>query len=442
MEFLKKNFSILSLLISFLFLIYTFYRAEIHWGGNEKLYYSSYYKISFFLIICSVISFFIKDNLKEYIIIILFSLIITIYVFEGYLTYKASYKMRMYEKETGKKYDTRYLLEIYSDLKKNDPNIVIKVTPDDHIQENNSLLPFSGISNSKTILGNENGYYIIYQSDRYGFRNPDEEWDKNEIEYLLVGDSMTHGCCVNSDIASILRKLSNRSVLNLGYGSNGPLLEFGVLREYYDKRAKKVLWIYFEGNDLHDLTDELKSNLLKNYLNDSSFSQNLKLRHGEINSLVKEKIELAEKIGGRGKNRDNFLFKLNSFIKIYNTRRAITKPGYSFEQPAPPIEFKEILKKAKDLVEENNSEIYFIYLPQYSRYQVGNIFFGKNHFNETNYTLVKNIVEELKIPFIDIHKEVFEKEKEPTDLFPFGLWGHYNPEGFNKIAKTIYKLTK
>ena len=41
---------------------------------------------------------------------------------------------------------------------------------------------------------------------------------------------MTHGCCVNSDIASILRKLSNRSVLNLGYGSNGPLLEFGGLK--------------------------------------------------------------------------------------------------------------------------------------------------------------------------------------------------------------------
>ena len=40
------------------------------------------------------------------------------YVFEGYMTYKAGHKMRMYEKETGEKYDTRYLLEIYNDLKK------------------------------------------------------------------------------------------------------------------------------------------------------------------------------------------------------------------------------------------------------------------------------------------------------------------------------------
>ena len=45
----------------------------------------------------------------------------------------------------------------------------------------------SGFSNSKTIYDNENGYYSIYQSDRYGFNNPDNEWDSNETEILLVG---------------------------------------------------------------------------------------------------------------------------------------------------------------------------------------------------------------------------------------------------------------
>ena len=70
------------------------------------------------------------------------------------------------------------------------------------------LFPLSGQSNSETILCNENGYYSIYQSDRYGFNNPNEEWDKKEIEYLLVGDSFTHGACVNrpNDIGSQLRK--------------------------------------------------------------------------------------------------------------------------------------------------------------------------------------------------------------------------------------------
>ena len=58
------------------------------------------------------------------------------------------------------------------------------------------IFPLSGISNSKTIHCNESGFYSIYQSDRYGFNNPDEEWDNSEIEYLLIGDSFTN--CVIS----------------------------------------------------------------------------------------------------------------------------------------------------------------------------------------------------------------------------------------------------
>ena len=88
----------------------------------------------------------------------------------------------------------------------------------------------SGISNSKTIHCNENGYYSIFKSDRYGFNNPDSEWDQGEIEYLLIGDSFALGNCVNCpyDIASILRNLTKKSVLTLGYNGNGPLIEYAL----------------------------------------------------------------------------------------------------------------------------------------------------------------------------------------------------------------------
>ena len=50
---------------------------------------------------------------------------------------------------------------------------------------NFKFAPLSGIANRKTIHCNENGYYSIYQSDRYGFNNPDKEWDQKDIEFLL-----------------------------------------------------------------------------------------------------------------------------------------------------------------------------------------------------------------------------------------------------------------
>ena len=100
-------------------------------------------------------------------------------------------------------------------------------------------------------------------------------WSK--IEYLLIGDSYAHGACVNepNDIASVLRTLSNKSVLNLGQGGSGPLLEYAILKEYYPKNVNNILWLYFE-NDMKNLKKELSDKKLTNYLNNKNYSQNLK----------------------------------------------------------------------------------------------------------------------------------------------------------------------
>ena len=77
---------------------------------------------------------------------------------------------------------------------------------------------------------------------------------------MLTGDSFVHGNCVNRphEIASVLRSLSNKGVLNLGYEhARGPLSEYASLREYLGPNVKKVIW-FFYGNDLDDLNLELK----------------------------------------------------------------------------------------------------------------------------------------------------------------------------------------
>jgi hypothetical protein len=71
-------------------------------------------------------------------------------------------------------------------------------------------------------------------------------------------------------------------------------------------------------------------------------------------------------------------------------------------------------------------------------------YFNSKIFNKPNNNLhyeVKNIIESLNITFIDIKKEVFDKENDPFLLFPFGLNGHYNEEGYKKIATIINKAT-
>ena len=426
MKFLIKIFSPLFFFISLTLLIYIFYKSEIYWDGKRYDYYYIYYIFSFILIVSSILSFYISFKIKEYLIIISFYSLLSLYTFEAYLIFKPNkdlaLKKKIYEANNKEKYDERNKLEIYNDFNKNNQNFEITVKPTLYKNEEINIHSLSGISNVDTINCNENGKYSYYKSDRYGFNNPDNEWDSSHIEYFLLGDSFVHGACVNrnDDIASVLRILSKKSVLNLGYDNNGPLLEYATLREYFQNNVKKVLWFYYQGNDLINLPHELNIDLLKNYLYDNDFSQHLKNQQSKIDNLGKNQIKQRLKK------------KLNiNFLKLTKIRTSIK----SSSKPLPPSnEFKKILKLTKDLTNKNNVELFFIYLPTYARYV--------STFDNKNYDLVNELVNSLEIKMIDIHKEVFEKEKNPLILFPFKLKGHYNEKGYKKIAESIYELTK
>ena len=189
----------------------------------------------------------------------------------------------------------------------------------------------------------------------------------------------------------------------------------------------KVIWVYFEGNDLYDLKNELNNKVLINYLNDPNFSQKLKLKQNKIDKVAQKII--SQKL--LKSENESLFFK---FIKLYYTRSLIKFTSVPrtelFENES---QFIRILKLTKNLVEKNNSKLFFVYLPEYNRYIT--------KYDNTNYTKIKKIINELKIPFIDIHNEVFKKEKNPLNLFPFGMKGHFNQQGYKKTAEFIYYHT-
>ena len=436
---IKKYFSALFLIFSVSILLYTFYRSEIYWDGEKSHYYYKYYVISAILIFSSIISFYFSEKIKLYLSISLLSLLIGVYLFEAYLTLKdpgnlIEIKKKIYNKKTGKIYDTRSKFEIYKDLRK-EKDISMTLFPSTYLNENDlKLLPLSGVSKSETINCNENGYYSIFKSDRFGFNNPDNEWDSAEIEYLIVGDSYAFGSCLNRphDIASKLRNLTNKNVLNISYPGNGPLIEYATLREYLNKNVKNIIWLYFEGNDNNDLYNEIKSEILQKYLNDKNFSQNLKKKQSQINLLAKSKLKTAEieelKQKQEGLQGEILKSKILYFLKLYNTRFKFINQSYPKEM------LEEVFSASKDLSNKNGSNFYVVYMPAYARYMHGS---GK-HINKTFISLM----EKLQIDLIDINKEVFQVEKNPLKLFPFELPGHYNIEGYEKVSKAILKITK
>ena len=66
------------------------------------------------------------------------------------------------------------------DFKRIDENYVNPVLPKHFIYDYNvKLYPLSGIPNKPVVSCNENGYFATYNNDRFGFNNPDKEWDQS-----------------------------------------------------------------------------------------------------------------------------------------------------------------------------------------------------------------------------------------------------------------------
>ena len=96
--------------------------------------------------------------------------------------------------------------------------------------------------------------------------------------------------------------------------------------------------------------------------------------------------------------------------------------------------FFEILKKAKQLAQDNNSKFYFVYLPDFNRYQDENYSFEEEE-------KITKLVKKLDIPIINIHQLLF-KNKDQLEFYPFRIFRHYTVEGYEEVSRTIYNYTQ
>ena len=424
--FIKYLFSTIITALSLILLIATYYKSEIVYDGNLRDYYIQYFIVSLLLFIFSVISFFLNQEAKKNILtffssifLVLYTLDISLFFYDMYKVKKTKTKISKFEDK--KNFDQRSRLEVYEELKKNDPTYVITLSPQNYINDDLDILPLSGISNSPSIFCNESGYYSVYLSDRFGFNNEDNDWNNETIDFLIVGDSFAQGACVNrpNDITSILKKLSGKNIINIGYGGNGPLTEYAALREYSSiRKVKNVIWLFFS-NDINDLNSEYKNKILKKYLKDKNFSQNLAFKQNIIDELALKKLNSLKKKEEKKKNFDFY-----GFLKLNNLRDLIQfKENKNFDQ------IKKTLSFAKELIEQKNGNFYFIYLPSFDEINSKKISSDKLSMDK--------IIEQLEIKNVNIY-DFIKQKKNSLDFFPYQKQGHYSKFGYKEISQKIF----
>ena len=353
-----------------------------------------------------------------------------------------SYRMLKVAKQRSIALDTRSTNEVILDMRALGELIYPYYSPAKYVNNpsllrGDQLFPLSSISCVLTLLCNENGPYITNQNDRFGFNNDDRVYDRAGERWLLVGDSFTHGYCVQQDdtIAGVLRK-RGLNAISIGVVGNGPLRELASLKEYGSHlKPKVVLWLFYGGNDFQDLQSELKVPTLLQYLNNVGYSQNLASRQMEIDTFH---INQAEKIERIPLNYEKYLLNdkeqqdtLKKFLKgvftFYRFRQLIGLShnfytrGLSTEKQSLLPTLREIMVAARNTTASWGGEIYFVYLPQ-------------NGLVHNEYDQVRVVIEELEIKFInfsDIHKSY---NKEIISLNA----SHYNETGYKLLADFVH----
>lgn len=437
-----KKLSYLLLFVSSLILLYTYYKAEIvHLGSASGIYYK-YYAISIGGIFFWGIVLQLCERIRVNIVIIVFSIGTGLYLTEGILRFTEWQKVdnvgARYAKKLDISFDSRSQKEVVNDLIREGVDAVPTVPSSSILKHQNlkGLVPLGGLSNRTTVNDNESGEYLIYESDRHGFNNPDEQWQSTPLGWLLLGDSFALGSSVQpgNELAAKIRSITGRSTISLGLSGNGPLTEYASLIEYGESlKPEKVLWVYFEGNDLiTDIQREQQNSILLQYFEDG-FTQDLINRQKKVDIALDELIEIA-----RQKNDKPF-----QWLRLTNVRKLINFDSFGQMWIDPHVDasnplFKKVLINAQMIVESWGGQLYFVYLPEHSRYTNSNIV----HDDFRNKSDVTSLVNELSIPVIDIHAEVFVKHPDPLSLFPLGQNGHYNVNGYEEVAEAILASIK
>jgi GDSL-like Lipase/Acylhydrolase family len=377
--------------------------------------------------------------------------VVSLYIGEFYLAWKLDHSQQAAAASAGSAFDVRTKLSVVRDLRTAgiDAYPIIRgrnLLSEDaqgHLQPLLSvggapLLPLTAMPRTTVVSCNEIGQWQVYETDRHGFNNPDALWDGPAPQIAMIGDSFTHGSCVSREqnMESLLQRRFG-ATLNLGVGGDGPLLELAALTEYAEPmRPKIVLWVFCEGNDLNeDLPFELKAPILRSYLGDPRFRQDLIHKDAIISTALRSYLDrnLREAMDRVDDPTENFL----RYVTLDRVRSAVGLGpillGYNGGDLSQELAvFDQVLVSARDRVSGWGGKLYLVYLADSDRYLSR---FGAGTVRQTIYHGVQDTARRRDIPMIDL-ASAFARHAAPETLFAYP-GSHYNPAGYALAAQTI-----
>jgi len=350
-------------------------------------------------------------------------------------------RLRSAAGRAGVSLDPRSALEVMREMR-DSVEIYPAVYMGNHWQERaefrDTIMPLGGISQVRSLMCNE-GDWIGYHADEHGFTNPPGAFGQRPVAIAAVGDSYTQGWCVPSgrSFTALLRR-EHPSLVSLGFGASGPLMQLGQMREYLTAlRPRRVLWFYYERNDLDpDLKDELMHPVLRRYL-EPGFSQNLMSRQPEIDRRLKAFVAVEESLAAVRAQapppRRDWPRTFVKIAKLYDLRMLLARA----RAPDPPptccdiAAYQRVARQAKTLVESWGGALGVVYLPSEARMSNRETMRDSERAGDS----VIGVLAGLGIPVLDLRENIRQYGSGP-DLHRYEE-SHYNERGHRAVAELV-----
>lgn len=349
--------------------------------------------------------------------------------------------------KSGRAYDARPLAAVVSDLKTAGQNAWPMISPSNFVEYNpgksqpgveinrQTILPMGSLSRVENVYCNEGGQWLVYGSDRYGFQNPDSLWSQGSAQVALLGDSFAQGACVpvDNNIAAHLRT-GYGPVVNLGIGGSGQLLQYAAAREYLPLlKPRHVIWLFFEGNDLTlNLPVETQHPILRKYLDDGKFTQNLRQIQPEIDAALKAFATDMQEQHKATVTKPRQRLPLSTSLRQVTLRDRLGLTSC----PSKNQDFatlSRIFRAGRELVESWGGTLTVVYLPYW-----GNncdMFDGNPDHNWIHGGVIKAIADAGVNDVIDL-MPLFTGSPRIGDYFQYP-GSHYNEAGYRRVADEI-----
>jgi len=300
-----------------------------------------------------------------------------------------------------------------------------------------TIIPLALLPNRTYVHCNESGRFSVFTTDEMGFNNPRGSWS-SPVDVALVGDSFVEGACVDSaeTLAATIRRALPHT-LALGLDGAGPLSELGLIKEYLPaKHPAAVVWFYYEGNDLSDLTSEMRVPELRAYLRGAV--QGLSADTTVLDSaLIEEAKTLRPAVPAPAPPPPSVTARVSRWLRLNRLRHALALGGVAERLDAccDIADFRAVLAEAQRTVAGWGGQLYVVYLPAPGRLLRPASGVLTDQLRARRSVLVA--LRAQRLPVIDV-LPAFAAVPDKSTLF-YNINSHYSPIGYRIAGATVVR---